>query len=480
MAYSEHAQLHSCSLFLWTIDPEGEALKATLQPSKLKKYLVDQDPYRRAATTYRGAATNIYRCSDGRYFQTHGSFNPSPILDLFGMPHDAEVSTASDAWTKFEEKTTQISSTDLLRGTVQAGQAGHICNTVDEYENSEQGKATSHVGLFEIHHVPSPEQKPNWWPEAAGTSALRPLAGLKVVDLTRVIAAPSITRGLAELGASVMRVTGPEVPDFTGLHIDLNWGKWNSYIDVKTESGRLRLRELIADADVVVNGYRPGTLDKYGFSQEDILSLVSSRDRGIIYVKENCYGWYGPDKMRIGWQPTSDACTGVSHGYGNALGLADDEPVVSLFPNSDYSTGLAGVSAILSALIQRAERGGSYVVELALNYFNRWLTQSCGQYPDHIWEPLWESYGKFQFRANNPMEVSGPFVLKLMSEKNDSFRDEYFITRRSGVLGVDIRCLKPALEFPDGEVNLSYNVGTRGNGVDKPFWPQDLLTEVVT
>jgi len=126
--------------------------------------------------------------------------------------------------------------------------------------------------------VPSANQPPCWWPDSPETSAQRPLAGLKVLDLTRVIAAPAVTRGLAELGASVMRITAPHLSDYNLLLCDLNWGKWNSQLDFRKEEDREKLRALVLEADIVVQGYRPGVLDKYGFSQEGLL--------------ENCTGVY--------------------------------------------------------------------------------------------------------------------------------------------------------------------------------------------
>ena len=299
------------------------------------------------------------------------------------------------------------------------------------------------------------------------------------MDLTRIIAAPAITRGLAELGASVLRVTSPHHADFHGLHPDLNWGKWNAHLDLNSLQDRDALRTLILDADVVVNGYRPGVLAKHGFGKDEILKLVSTRERGIIYTSVNTYGWYGASQGRPGYQPISDACVGISHSYGQALGLDDGEPVTAVMPTSDYSTGLAGVAAILSALIQRAETGGSYCVDLALSYYNQWLTQCCGAYPEPVWQDLWSRFGKFEFRAHQTMEETAPLVLQAMRQKG-CLKNEFFHVVHSGALGVDLRCLRPVLQYPKGEVELRFNVGTRGNGVDQARWPQDLGTEVIT
>jgi crotonobetainyl-CoA:carnitine CoA-transferase CaiB-like acyl-CoA transferase len=78
-----------------------------------------------------------------------------------------------------------------------------------------------------------------------------------------------------------------------GLHPDLNHGKWNACLDLRNSKDCRRLRELISEADVFLQGYRPGMLNKYGFSQAAIMEMVQNRDRGIIYCSENCYGWQG-------------------------------------------------------------------------------------------------------------------------------------------------------------------------------------------
>jgi crotonobetainyl-CoA:carnitine CoA-transferase CaiB-like acyl-CoA transferase len=169
-------------------------------------------------------------------------------------------------------------------------QAGTICWTKEEFKASEHGKANAEAGLFEIEAVANPNQKPGWWTPDPRTSAARPLAGLKVVDLTRVIAGPTITRSLAELGASVMRITAPHLPDMSMLHPDLNHGKWNACLDLRDEADRHKLRDLVLGADVFVQGYRPGVLDKYGFGEDDVIRMCEARGRGIVYCAENCYG----------------------------------------------------------------------------------------------------------------------------------------------------------------------------------------------
>ncbi|PPJ59588.1 hypothetical protein CBER1_01172 [Cercospora berteroae] len=363
------------------------------------------------------------------------------------------------------------------------------------------------------HHRPVEDQAPCWWSSAEATASLqRPLAGLKIVDLTRVIAGPSISRGLAELGASVIRVTAPHLPDFTGLHPDLNWGKWNCCLDLRQAEDREKLRKLIQEADVVVDGYRPGVFDKYGFGMENVLAQSRERKSGVIYARENSHGWKGEWQHRSGWQPISDAVgrfsvsptaaaclrprlshlhasdnvctletrsreyisanppmpaqnTGISFGFGRAMG--HDEPVTPVFPNSDYclanvqlSTGVAGCVGVLQALIQRAERGGSLVVDIALNYYNAWLASECGRYPAAVWDDVWKRHGSRAFRHFQSMNVPVPAYLGMIQANaaDTLFRPAFFERRRSGALGLDMQVVRPGIRFPKDTIELRYNV----------------------
>lgn len=238
--------------------------------------------------------------------------NPEPTLTALKLPIDGkEGDTYDSVCERIQGVVEKIDSGDLDElMNEQYKQAGTIAWSTDEFSKSEHGKANAHVGLYDLMKDEASAQPASWWPEQPSmpSSPQRPLAGLKVVDLTRVIAAPTITRSLAEMGASVMRVTTPNITDASGLHQDLNWGKWNCSLDLKKNpEDRKALADLIKEADVVVEGYRPGAMERNGFSRTNIFDLVKDRGRGIIHVRENCYGWNGPWAHRSGWQQISDS-----------------------------------------------------------------------------------------------------------------------------------------------------------------------------
>jgi hypothetical protein len=349
------------------------------------------------SSLYRGLATNIYGTRDGRYYHLHGSLNPSISLNALDLPaQDDEVTDFDVGVARIQERVGNFAAEEIDNlMNEKHRQAGCIPLSKEEYFSSPSGKANHYAGLYELTRVDE-GLPPSWWPEhlSKPSSARRPLAGLKVLDLSRIIAGPSITRSLAEMGASVMRVTGPGVPDLSAVHHDLNWGKWNSCLDLNNPQDQEKLWDLIKEADVVVDGYRPGVLEKRGFGRDSVFEAVRGRGRGIIYVRENCYGWKGPWVHRSGWQQISDACCGISMGFGRAMGL--DEPVTPVFPNADFwyvnipfsyrltlrgwlilktllmhssscSTGVIGCVGTLHALILRAENGGSFGVDVSRN-----------------------------------------------------------------------------------------------------------------
>ncbi|KJZ74791.1 hypothetical protein HIM_05908 [Hirsutella minnesotensis 3608] len=483
MINTDHASLFFMSPTLAQITGSSTAQSAQdINPDTLKPFQGEAERHY-IPDLHRQMATGIYETKDERYYHIHGALNPDLTLSALGLPLSSKPDDGLESIVeRFQTTVSRFRALELDKMmNEQHRQAGTIVWSAKEYFASEHGNANANVGLYEIVRQES-QHPPAWWRDHQSLPSCprRPLAGLKVVDLTRVIAGPTITRSLAEMGASIMRVTSPHLPDYILGHRDLNWGKWNCSLHLKDEPDKQRLRELILDADIVVDGYRPGAMQRLGFGREDVFDLVKGRDRGIVHLRENCYGWHGPWAYRSGWQGISDACCGVSLAYGQAMGL--DEPITPPFPNSDHCTGVIGSVGILHALIQRAEKGGNYGVDISLNYYSQWLVRSCGVYGQQVWDHIWKQSGEPMFRHYHNTRHTIPALLQSLQKHESSgifFNEDFFDEFRTDAVGLTIKRVKPVARFKNGAVELGYNVGTRGNGVDKPRWPEDLNDEVV-
>lgn len=132
--------------------------------------------------------------------------------------------------------------------------------------------------------------------------------------------------------------------------------------------------------------------------------------------------------------------------------------------------------------MQRASLGGSYALDVSLNYYSQWLVQSVGTYPGAVWTELWQRHGSPVFRHYHNMTYTVFAVLKLLTTYDNDvmFRPEFFEVRPAKAVGATFISVKPILNFVGSNAPvLRYNVGTRGNGVDDPVWPEDLGVEIV-
>lgn len=128
-------------------------------------------------------------------------------------------------------------------------------------------------------------------------------------------------------------------------------------------------------------------------------------------------------------------------------------------------------------------RGASLIsIQTALNYYSQWLVQSCGTYSPEIWQNLWLRSGKKVVRHFQNVYITSPECLATLKKTSSDvlFCPDFFEDRECKNLGVSIRTIKPVLQFPDKEVELRYNVGTRSNGTDEPRWPKDLLVPIIS
>ncbi|GMM36921.1 hypothetical protein DASC09_042460 [Saccharomycopsis crataegensis] len=340
---------------------------------------------------WRALTTNIYHTKDGKFFHLHGSMDSDRTLTMLGLPyHNKELSTRKEIIEYYDNEVRKYDSEWLdITSNERNRQAGAIVMTKEEFAKTEHGKAAADFPLYDLYST-NEDLPPVPWP-AQTKGTYRPLEGINVLDVSRVIAAPQISKYLAMLGANVVRISNDGNPDMALLLFDTNLGKKDTTVNLKTEAGKRVLEKLIEDADVMVDGYRPNALARLGFSQAYIQFLAKRRGKGIVFVRENCYGYKGPWAHRSGWQQISDCITGVCWEHGKFLGL--DEPAIPVFPNADYQCAFAGVSAVLNALWRRHKYGGSYNVDVSLTAYDVFL-MNLGLLPDDVQDHLREEAGK--------------------------------------------------------------------------------------
>ena len=320
------------------------------------------------------------------WYSLHGSMNAVPVLESIGIHTGTNVSTNEEAAKLIAEHTKKYSPEELEMNNLLNGFCGSICFTPEQWNKSTMGKSLAAHPLVNVkqqsHATPTP---PLSFPPQ-NPHHPRPLAGNKVIELTRVIAGPEIGTILASFGADVIRLNAPHLPDINIMQLTLNAGKRTSTVDLRNTSDREHLHALIADADVFIQGFRLGKMKKFGLGLEELLEMAGKRGKGIVYVSENCYGPDGYYKERPGWQQIADAAAGSAYVTGRALeitqGLQKHESVLPSLPISDMSTGVLGAVGAMLALRERATKGGSWEVHASLAGVNAYaLREDVGLYP---------------------------------------------------------------------------------------------------
>lgn len=188
-----------------------------------------------------------------------------------------------------------------------------------------------------------------------------------MLDLSRVIAGPVAGRTLAAHGADVLLISGPDLPAIPWLTIDTGRGKLTSFVELKSEQGRGVLRNLLKDADIFSQGYRPRAIAALGFSPEEAAAI----NPGVVYVTLSAYGQAGPWAERRGFDSLVQTTTGFNHAEGQAAGV--DGPKELPAQMLDHATGYFMAFGAMMAKARQAREGGSWHVQVSLAGTGRWL-----------------------------------------------------------------------------------------------------------
>lgn len=309
------------------------------------------------------AIAGVYRTRDRRFVRLHTNFphHREAVCQVLNCKAERDaVQAALMQWDAEPFETAAYAAAGVVA----------MMRSHEEWSELPAAKALAPLPVLAIEKIGEAAPKP--WPRGN-----RPLAGLRVLDLSRVIAGPVAGRTLAAHGADVMLISGPDLPAIPWLTIDTGRGKLTSFVDLKSEQGRAQLRDLLTEADIFSQSYRPLALAHLGFSPQDAATI----NPGIVYVSLSAYGHAGPWAERRGFDSLVQTATGFNHAEGQAAGLdgAKELPAQIL----DHTTGYLMAFGAMMAKARQSREGGSWHVRVSLAQTGRWIW-SLGRVPNGL------------------------------------------------------------------------------------------------
>ena len=296
-----------------------------------------------------------YRCADDRWVRIHTNFahHRDGILSILGCDNDrASVAQALSQWTGAAFETE----------AAECGMIASLMRDAADWDLHPQGLAVGAEPLLDIERIgDAPAERP--------ALAARPLEGVRVLDLTRIIAGPTAAGTLAAHGADVLLVTARHLPSVAPLVVDTGRGKRACHIDLREPEERDTLRELTAGADLFIQGYRPGVIAGLGFSP----AAVAQIRPGIIYVSLSAYGHTGPWADRRGFDSIVQTASGFNAEEAAWAGVDGPKPLPC--QALDHASGHLMAFGAMMAMTRRMHEGGSWRVRVSLARTGRWIRE---------------------------------------------------------------------------------------------------------
>ncbi|KAF3016424.1 hypothetical protein E8E14_003994 [Neopestalotiopsis sp. 37M] len=433
----------------------------------VRSLLKDTDLLQAQSDPYRRMSANLYKtATPGQYYHIHGSLEASTTLGFLGLePFRPDLETHEQIVETIETAVKKFTPEQLEALNAQHRQAGVQALKHEEFLKTQHGQVNTQLPPWAVTCLE--DKSPKVGLPAADPKRL--LSGVKVLELCRIIAGPVVTRILGEYGADVLKITSPNLSDVPFFQVDGNMGKHAAELDLKTAEGRKRFEELVAEADIVVDGYRPQAIEKLGYGAKFLSELAVKRGKGFVYVNVNCFGYEGEWAHRPGWQQIADCVSGVAWEQGKFMGL--NEPVVPPFPISDYGTGCMGAITALIGLYHRATRGGSWHGKASLLQYDLLLFKA-GLLPPGVQETL-RSWTGPEFlsldHANSVDQISGTALRRMREVFPEFALDKKYLDHwYSNAYKNDVEAVKPVVDI-DG-LDISFKRASRPNGSDQPTW----------
>lgn len=308
--------------------------------------------------------SGLYACADG-WVRVHANFahHRDGALKLMGL--DPATATREQA----QEVMKSWRAQDFEQAAAERGLVVAALRSFAEWDAHPQSQAVAAQPLLCFERLG--DAPPMSLPALAADQ--RPLSGLRVLDLTRILAGPVAGRTLAAYGADVMLVNGPHLPNIASI-ADTSRGKLSALVDLREPAQQAQFDRLVAGAQVLVQGYRPGGLAALGYGPQ----ALAEKHPGIVVVSLSAYGSQGPWAGRRGFDSLVQTATGFNHAEAEAASA----PLPKAMPMQilDYATGFLMAYAASAALLRQQREGGSWLVELSLARTAHWL-RGLGRVP---------------------------------------------------------------------------------------------------
>jgi crotonobetainyl-CoA:carnitine CoA-transferase CaiB-like acyl-CoA transferase len=358
-----------------------------LDPARVATAVTSERHYRLAGQPMNAWAelSGFWPTADG-WVRTHANYphHRERLLAALGLP---DATTADELLAHLHGRHAQeVEDLVAARGGVAIG-----VRTESQWREHAQARAVRASPLVRLDRVgEAPEA------QFGETSTDAPAAGIRVLDLTRVIAGPVATRTLALWGADVLRIEGPEHPEIEAQHLDTGAGKRSAIL------GADALEPLLADAHVVVMGYRPGSLDRFGLSSE----ALAERHPGLVIVRLSAWGTTGPFADRRGFDSIVQAVSGI----GMLESTDGQKPGALPAQALDHSAGYLLAAGITTALRRRLDEGGTWLVETSLARVAQELLDAprSPRVDPEPWEPTVATHGDLTTALPAPHYDGGP------------------------------------------------------------------------
>lgn len=296
----------------------------------------------------------VYRAAAGRFVRIHTNFphHRAGMLEMLGVKDGTRASVAAAIAGRDAQ--------DFEDEAAARGLVATMTRSLPEWHAHPQGAALDALPVFEIIRIGDA-------PPRTRKGGTQPLSGVRVLDLTRVIAGPVCGRTLAAHGADVLAISGPRLPSAQTLVMDNGRGKLQAHLELTDAAGRARLDALARGADVFVQGYRPGAIAGKGFAPEQLAGI----NPGVVYVSLCAYGHAGPWRDRRGFDSLVQNANGLNHAEAEAAGA--DHPKELPCQALDHASGFLLATGAMMALKRQAEEGGTWLVRVSLAQTGAWL-----------------------------------------------------------------------------------------------------------